>query len=106
MAPPVDPSQPGPSRHKEPRGAGKVRERGARRAVQQTVEKVAAAARAQQVAEPWGAWDHQHGGVSMLPDARLGKGRRMHLLATTHGEVALETGTDAGRGVVKTAAGT
>jgi len=36
---------------------------------------------------------NQQVGVSLLQYARLGRGRRMHILDTTHVEVTLETGT-------------
>ena len=42
----------------------------------------------------------------MLQYARLGRGRRIHLLETTHVEVPLETGTDECSGVVKNEDGT
>ncbi len=77
----------------EPSVAVKVRDRASRRAVKQTVDEVEAAARAQKVAEQLVDWSNQHVGVSMLQYARLGKGRRIHILDTTHVEVALETGT-------------
>jgi hypothetical protein len=102
----VDPSQPGPRLHKEPSVAVKVRERASRRAVKQTVDKGEAEARAQKVAEQLVAWYNQHVGVSMLQYARLGKGRRIHILDTTHVEVALETGTYECSGVVKNEDGT
>ena len=84
----ADVSQPPRLSPQEPRVAVKVRERASRRAVKQTVDAVEAEARAQQVAEPWVDWYNQHVGVSMLQYARLGKGRRMHILETTHVEVA------------------
>jgi hypothetical protein len=72
----------------EPRVAVNVRERAARRAVQQAVDEAEAEARARLVAAQLVAWDNQHVGVSMVPYARLGRGRRIHILATTHVEVA------------------
>ena len=42
----------------------------------------------------------------MLHYARLGKGRRIHILDTTHVAVALETGTYECSGVVKNEDGT
>jgi hypothetical protein len=72
----------------EPRVAVKVRERAARRAVKQAVDAVEAEGRAQQVAAQGGDWDNQHVGVSMGQYARLGRGRRLHILDTTHVEVA------------------
>jgi Transposase DDE domain len=91
---------------KEPSVAVKVRDRASRRAVKQTVDEVEAAARAQQVAEQLVDWYNQHVGVSMLKYARLGQGRRIHILDTTHVEVALETGTYECSGVVKNEDGT
>lgn len=90
----------------EPSVAGKGRERASRRAVKQAVDEAAAAARAQQGAAQLVAWDNQHVGGSMGQYARLGRGRRLHILDTTHVEVALETGTYECRGVVKHDAGT
>ena len=84
----ADLSQPAWLPPTEPSVAVKVRERAARRAVQQTVDEVDAAARAQKVAEPLVDWYNQHVGVSMLKYARWGQGRRMHILDTTHVEVA------------------
>src|SRR5262249_1025904 len=85
----------------EPSMAVKVRERPSRRAVKQAVDEAEAEARAQLV-----AWYNQHVGVSMVQYARLGQGRRIHILDTTHVEVALETGTYECSGVVKNADGT
>jgi hypothetical protein len=90
----------------EPRVAVKVRERASRRAVKQTVDEVEAEARAQKVAEQLVDWYNQHVGISMLKYARLGKGRRIHILDTTRVEVALETGTSECSGVVKNEDGT
>ena len=77
----------------EPRVAVTVRERASRRAVKQAVDEADAAARAPQVAAQLLDWYTQSVGVSMVQDARLGRGRRLHMLDTTHVEVALETGT-------------
>jgi hypothetical protein len=101
-----DLSQPMASPAKEPSVRVKVRERASRRAVKQTVDEVEAEARALQVAEQLIGWYNQHVGVSMLKYARLGKGRRLHILDTTQVEVALETGTYECSGVVKNADGT
>jgi Transposase DDE domain len=90
----------------EPSVAVKVRERASRRAVKQAVDEADAAARAQQVAAQLVDWYNQHVGVSMVPYARLGRGRRLHILDTTHVEVALETGTYECSGVVKNDDGT
>jgi len=102
----ADLSQPALLPPKEPSVAVKVRDRASRRAVKQTVDEVEAAARAQKVAEQLVDWYNQHVGVSMLKYARLGKGRRIHILDTTHVEVALETGTYECSGVVKNEDGT
>jgi hypothetical protein len=90
----------------EPRVAVKVRERASRRAVKQAVDEADAEARAPQGAAQLLAWYNQSVGVSMLQYARLGRGRRLHLLATTRVAVALETGTYECSGVVKHDAGT
>lgn len=84
----ADLRHPGWSPFKEPSVAVKVRERASRRAVKQAVNTAEAAVRAQQVAEPLVGWYNQPVGVSMRKYARLGKGRRMHILDTTHVEVA------------------
>src|SRR4030095_870767 len=62
--------------------------------------------RAQQVAAQLVAWYNQHVGVSLLQYARLGQGRRIHILDTTPVEVPLATGTYECSGVVKNDAGT
>jgi Transposase DDE domain len=102
----VDPRQPAPILAKEPSVAVKVRERASRRAVKQTVNEAEAALRALKVAEQLIGWYNQHVGVSLLKYARLGRGRRIHILDTTHVEVALETGTYECCGVVKNDDGT
>jgi len=84
----ADLSQPAQRLPQEPSVAVKVRERASRRAVKQAIDAAAAEARAYQVAEPLVGWDNQHGGVSMLQYARRGRGRRLHILDTTHVEVA------------------
>jgi hypothetical protein len=101
----ADLSQPAPLPPPEPSVAVKGRERTSRRAVKQAVDAAAAQARAQQVAAPLVRWDNQQVGVSLLHYARLGRGRRMHSLDTTPGEVPLETGTYECSGVVKNADG-
>ena len=83
----VDLSQPVLSPAKEPSVAVKVRERASRRAVKQAVDAAEAEARALKVAEQLVGWYNQHGGLSMLQYARLGRGRRIHILDTTHMEV-------------------
>ena len=86
--------------------AVKVRERASRRAVKHAVDEAEAEAQAHQVATQLVGWYNQHVGVSMLKYARLGRGRRLHILDTTHVEVALETGTYECSGVVKNDDGT
>jgi Transposase DDE domain len=90
----------------EPSVVVKVRQRASRRAVKQAVDEADAEARALKVAEQLISWYNQHVGVSMLQYAGLGQGRRMHILDTTHVEVALETGTYECSGVVKNDDGT
>ena len=68
----------------ELRVAVKVRKRASRRAVKQVVDETDAEARALQVAAQLVGWYNQHVGGSLLPYARLGRGRRMHILDTTH----------------------
>ena len=86
----------------EPSVAVKVRARASRRAVKQAVDEAEAEARAQQVAAQLVSWYNQQVGVSLLQYARrLGRGRRIHILDTTHVEVTLETGTYECSGVVK-----
>ena len=84
----ADLSQPAPRFPQTPSVAVKVRERASRRAVKQAIDEAEAAARAYQVAAPLVGWYNQHVGVSMLQYARLGRGRRLHILDTTHVEVA------------------
>jgi len=84
----ADLSRPGLRPLKEPSVAVKVRERASRRAAKQAVDMAEAEVRAQQVAAQLVGWYNQHVGVSMLKYARLGKGRRIHILDTTHVEVA------------------
>ena len=102
----ADLSQPVRTPQQGPHVTVKVRERASRRAVKQVVDETEAEARAEQVAEPLVGWYNQHVGVSMLQYARLGKGRRIHILDTTHVEVSLETGTYECSGVVKNDDGT
>ena len=93
--PPCEPSQP-----------VKVRQRASRRAVKGAVDEAEAAARAQGVATKLVAWYNAHVGPSLLQYARVGRGRRIHLVDTTHVEVPLETGTYECSGVVKNDNGT
>jgi hypothetical protein len=106
MAQQADLSQPVWRPPQEPSVTVKVRERASRRAVKQAVEDAEAEARAHQVAAHLVGWDHQQVGGAMLPYARLGRGRRIHLLDTTHVEVPLETGTYECSGVVNNEDGT
>jgi hypothetical protein len=46
-------------------------------------------------------WYNDTVGPSLLQSARVGPGRRLHIVDTTHVEVPLETGTYEGSGVVK-----
>jgi DDE family transposase len=102
----ADLSQPVRRLPQEPSVAVKVRERASRRAVKHAVDEAEAEAQAHQVATQLVGWYNQHVGVSMLKYARLGPGRRLHILDTTHVEVALETGTYECSGVVKNDDGT
>ena len=71
----------------EPSVAVKVRERASRRAAKHAVDGAEAEVRAQQVAAPLVRGYNQQVGVSMLQYARLGRGRRIHILDTTQGAV-------------------
>jgi hypothetical protein len=71
----------------ECRVAMKVRKRASRRAVKHVVDEADATARALQVAAQLVGWYNQQVGGSMLQYARLGRGRRIHILDTTHIEV-------------------
>jgi hypothetical protein len=83
----VDLSQPARRPPQEPSVAVNVRERASRRAVKHAVDEAEAEARAHKVAEQLVSWYNQHVGVSMLQYARLGRGRRRHILDTTPVEV-------------------
>src|SRR5438093_906999 len=85
----------------EPSMAVKRRQRASRRAVQGAFAAAAAAARAQRVACQLMAWYNDTVGLSLLDSARMGKGRRIPIVDTTHVEVPLETGTYECSGVVK-----
>src|SRR5262249_19011610 len=102
----ADLSQPTRQPLPEPSVGVKGRDQASRRAVKHAVEAAAAEARAYQVAAQLVDWYNQQVGVSMLQYARLGRGRRLHILDTTHVEVALETGTYECSGVVKNEDGT
>jgi hypothetical protein len=79
--------QPTPLPPSEPSVVVKVRERASRRAIKYAVHEAEAEARTQQVAAQLVSWYNQHVGVAMLQYARLGRGRRLHILDTTHIEV-------------------
>src|SRR5215831_18664363 len=66
----------------ELRVAVKVSQRASRRAVKQAVAEAEAEARALQVAAQLAGWYNQQVGVSLLQYARLGRGRRIHILDT------------------------
>ena len=70
----------------------KVRGGASRRAVKQAVDTAEAEARAHKVAEQLVDWYNQHVGLSMVQYACLGKGRRIHILDTTHIEVPWKPG--------------
>ncbi len=90
----------------EPSQSVKVRQRASRRAVKGVVDEAEAEARAQRVATKLVAWYNAHVGPSLLEYARVGTGRRIHIVDTTHVEVPLETGTYECSGVVKNDDGT
>jgi hypothetical protein len=85
----------------EPSSLVKVRQRASRRAVKGAIDEGEAEARAQRVAAKLMPWDNDHVGPSLLQYARVGQGRRMHIVDTTQVEVSLETGTYECSGVVK-----
>jgi hypothetical protein len=80
--------------------------RASRRAVKQAVDAAEAEARALKGAAQWVAWYNQQVGIAMLNYARLGRGRRLHILDTPRVAVPGETGTYACSGVVKNEDGT
>ena len=84
----------------EPSVAVKVRPRASRRAVKGAVDVAQAEARAQRVAAKLIEWYNDTVGPSLLAYARLGPGRRLHIVDTTQVEVPLETGTYGCSGVV------
>jgi len=90
----------------EPSQSVKVRQRASRRAVKGAVDEVEAEARAQRVSMKLVEWYNAHVGPSLLQYGRVGLGRRIHIVDTTHVEVPLETGTYECSGVVKNDDGT
>jgi len=97
----VDPTEPLRLPPSEPSLAVKVRQRASRRAVKGAVDVAEAEARAQRVAAKLMDWYNADVGPSLLRYARVGPGRRIHIVDTTHVEVPLETGTYECSGVVK-----
>src|SRR4029453_7017557 len=73
----------------EPSVAVKVRQRASRRAVKGAGDVAEAEARAQRVAATLMDWYNAHVGPSLLRYARVGAGRRIHIVDTTHVEVPL-----------------
>jgi hypothetical protein len=97
----VDPHVPLRLPPREPSVSVKVRQRASRRAVKGPVDAAEAEARAQRVAAKLMEWYNDDVGPSLLAYARVGTGRRIHIVDTTHVEVPLETGTYECSGVVK-----
>jgi len=97
----VDPNEPLCVPPSEPSLAVKVRPRAARRAVKGAGDVAEAEMRAQRAAAKLRAWYKDKVGPSLLAYAWVGKGRRIPIVDTPHGEVPLETGTYECSGVVK-----
>src|SRR4029434_8164212 len=97
----VDPKAPLRVPPSEPSVSVKVRKRASRRAVKGGGDMAEAEARAQRVAATLMEWYNDTVGPSLLAYARVGKGRRIHIVDTTHVEAPLETGTYECSGVVK-----
>jgi hypothetical protein len=102
----VDPDAPLCLPPQEPNVSVKVRQRASRRAVKGVFDAAEAEARAQRVAAKLMEWYNAHVGPSLLDYARVGTGRRIHILDTTGVQVPLETGTYECSGVVKNDDGT
>ena len=85
----------------EPNVAVPVRKRASRRAVKGAVDVAEAEARAQRAAAKLVTWYNEQVGPSLLAYARMGPGRRIHIVDTTHVEVPLEAATYECSGVVK-----
>jgi hypothetical protein len=85
----------------EPNSPVKVRKRASRRAVKGAFDEGEAEARAQRVSAKLMHWYNDHVGPSLLQYARVGQGRRIHIIDTTQVKVSLETGTYECSGVVK-----
>src|SRR2546428_2393343 len=97
----VDPKAPLRLPPYEPSVSVKVRKRASRRAVKASFDAATAEARAQRVAAKLVDWYNDHVGPSLLEYARVGTGRRIHIVDTTHVAVPLETGNYECSGVVK-----
>ena len=97
----VDPKSPLDLPPVKPSAGVKVRQRASRRAVKGAVDMAEAEARAQRVAAQLMDWYNEAVAPSMVRYARLGQGRRIHILDTTGVQVPLETGTYECSGVVK-----
>jgi hypothetical protein len=80
----VDPKAPLRVPPSEPSVAVQVRQRASRRAVKGAVDVAEAEARAQRVAAILLEWDNDKVGPSLLAYARVGPGRRIHIVDTTH----------------------
>jgi hypothetical protein len=96
----VDPHAPLRRPPYAPSVAVKVRQRASRRAVQGAVDGAEAEARAPRVAAMLMDWYNAHVGPSLWRDARVGPGRRIPIVDTTHVAVPLATGPYEGSGVV------
>lgn len=79
----------------------KVRQRASRRAAKQELDQVKAAAHSAACSRQLLNWYNESVGPTLLDYAKVGEGRRIHLLDTTQIEVSLETGTYECSGVVK-----
>lgn len=85
----------------EPSEPVKTRARRSRRSAKKPVNEAAVEARGWAVGQALVAWYTECVGLSLVAYARLGSGRRLHILDTTKIEVALETATYEGSGVVR-----
>lgn len=97
----VDPQSPLDLPPAKPSEGVKIRKRASRRAAKGTVDVAESEARAQRVAAQLIGWYNEEVGPSMVEYARLGPGRRIHILDTTGVQVPLATGTYECSGVVK-----
>jgi hypothetical protein len=90
----------------EPSEVVKTRARPSRRSVKKAVDEAESELRGWAVCQALMAWYTTCVGMSLLAYARLGAGRRIHILDATKIEVALETATYEGSGVVRNDDGT